>query len=72
MILSGDLAVKKSKIRQGCIRMIVVQFLICIMAPVVLFQDSHIFLGVLAVTNLIAHAWSFTMYLKAAGVPPAS
>ena len=61
-----------SEIWQGCLKMLVVQFLICVIAPVVLFQDSYIFLGVVAVINLFAHTWSFTMFLKATGVPPGS
>ena len=52
--------------------MLVVQFLICIIAPVVLFQDSYILLGVVAVINLIAHTWSFAMCLKVTGGPPGS
>ena len=50
----------------------VVQFIICIIAPVILFQDSYTLLGVAAVINLFVHTWSFTMFLKATGVPPAS
>jgi len=50
--------------------MIVVQFFICIMAPVVLFQDSYILLGVVAVINLFVHTWSFSRFLRATGTPP--
>jgi hypothetical protein len=70
MIWSGDLAINKSEIWQGWIGMPLVQFLICLIAPVVLFQDRYILLGVVAVVNLLAHSWSFTMFLKATGVPP--
>ena len=52
--------------------MMVVQFFICIMTPVVLFQDSHIMLGVVATMSLIAHIWSSRKYLKATGAPPGS
>ena len=52
--------------------MIVVQFIICIMAPVVLFQDSYIMLGVVAVINLFVHTWSFRRFLRATGAPPGS
>ena len=52
--------------------MMVVQFLICIMAPVVLFQDSHIILGVVAVINLFVYAWSFRKFRRATGTPPNS
>ena len=70
MIWISDLRINNSKIWQGCYRMIVIQFFICIMAPVVLFQDSYILLGVVAVINLFVHTWSFSRFLKATGAPP--
>lgn len=72
MILLSDLALNNLKIWQGCYRMIVVQFFICIMAPVELFQDSYIMLGVVAVINLFVHTWSFCRFLRATGAPPGS
>ena len=52
--------------------MILVQYFICIMAPFVLFKDSHILLGVVAMVNLFVHTWSFRKYLKTTGSPPGS
>jgi hypothetical protein len=52
--------------------MIAVQFFICILAPVVLFQDSYIMLGVIAVINLLVHIWSFSRFIKATGAAPGS
>jgi|LGVF01.1.fsa_nt_gb hypothetical protein len=72
MIWLSDLSLNNSKIWQGCYRMLVVQFIICIMAPVVLFQDSYIMLGVVAVINLFVHTWSFRRFLRATGAPPGS
>ena len=42
------------------------------MAPVVLFQDSYIMLGVVAIISLFVHIWSSIKYFKATGAPPGS
>jgi len=42
------------------------------MAPVVLFQDNYIVLGVGAIMNLFVHIWSSRKYFKATGAPPGS
>ena len=42
------------------------------MAPVVLFQDSYIMLGVVAMISLFVHIWSSGKYLKATGAYPGS
>ena len=52
--------------------MILVKYIICIIAPVVLFQDNYIMLGVVALTSLFAHIWSSKKYSKATGAPPNS
>ena len=72
MVLVIDLSLTNLKARQGFYWMMVVQFFICIMAPVVLFQDSHIILGVVAVINLFVYAWSFLKFRSATGTPPNS
>jgi hypothetical protein len=52
--------------------MLLIQYIICIMAPFVLFQDGYIILGVVAVINLFVHFWSSRKYFKATGAPPGS
>ena len=52
--------------------MLLVQYFIIIMAPIVLFQDSHIMLCVVAVINLFVYTWSFRKFLKTTGAPPGS
>ena len=52
--------------------MVLIQYFIIIMAPIVLFQDSHIMLGVVAVINLFVYTWSFKKFLKTTGAPPGS
>jgi hypothetical protein len=52
--------------------MILVQYIICIIAPVVLFQDKYIVLGVVAIISLFAHIWSAKKYSKVTGAPPNS
>jgi hypothetical protein len=52
--------------------MLLIQYIICIMAPVVLFQDSYIMLGVVAIISLFVHIWSSRKYLKATGAYPGS
>jgi len=52
--------------------MILFQYIICIMAPVVLFQDNYIMLGVVAIISLFVHIWSSKKYIKMTGAPPNS
>ena len=52
--------------------MVLIQYIICIMAPVVLFQDSYIMLGVVAIISLFVHIWSSRKYSKTTGTPPGS
>jgi hypothetical protein len=52
--------------------MVLVQYIICILAPVVLFRDSYIMLGVVAMISLFVHIWSSRKYLKTTGAPPGS
>ncbi len=52
--------------------MLFIQYFICIIAPVTLFQDSYCLLGTAAVINLMVYTWSSIRYTKASGAPPAS
>ncbi len=50
--------------------MILVQYIICIMAPVVLFLKHDNILGVVAIISLFVHIWSSKKFIKMTGKPP--
>jgi hypothetical protein len=52
--------------------MVLDKYIICIMAPVVLFLDSYIMLGVVAIISLFVHIWTSRKYFKATGAHPGS
>ena len=52
--------------------MILVQYIFCIMAPVVLFLIHENMLGVVAIISLFVHIWSSKKYIKMTGAPPNS
>ena len=52
--------------------MILVQYIFCIMVPVVLFLIHENMLGVVAVISLFVHIWSSEKFIKMTGKPPIS
>jgi hypothetical protein len=52
--------------------MVLVKYIICIMAPVVLFLKHDNMLGVVAIISLFVHIWSSKKYIKMTGAPPGS
>ena len=52
--------------------MILVQYIFCIMVPVVLFLMHENMLGVVAIINLFVHIWSSEKFIKMTGKPPGS